>query len=239
MADAATFLRKVQKELEPIDAEIRGHAFLESVSSGCATIEGLRAVPGHQFSILESLIRSTERLVERSGASPSGSFFRRRLDGLRACREELPALARALGMSRDDLRAYEPHPAGFAYATYFAWLAEQGSPAEAAIAAFVNLPVWADACGRLSRGLHEYYGLGPRDTQVLDRYATFPSGDEEVCEIVQDGLDEGIPAERIARAAHFVQQYERDFWEAMSEIDSERFAWPPALRRGDAPSPLH
>lgn len=239
MADAATFLRKVQKELEPIDAEIRGHAFLESVCSGRATIDGLRAVPGHQHSILESLIRSNERLVERCGDSTGGPFFRRRLAGLRACREELPALARALGMSRADLDEYEPRSAGFAYATYFAWLAEQGSLAEAAIAAFVNLPVWADACARLSRGLHEYYGLGPRDTQILDRYATFPSGYEEVCEIVQDGLDQGIPAERIARAAHFVQQYERDFWEAMSEADSERFAWPPDVRRDEAPSALH
>ena len=102
-----------------------------------------------------------------------------------------------------------------------------------------TVPVWGEACGRLSRGLHEYYGLGPRDTQILDRQADLASACDAACEIVQDGLDQGVPAERIARAARFVQEYERDFWDTMSEVDSESFAWSPALRTEAAPSRLH
>ncbi len=233
MADAATLISKVQRDIEPIEAGIAQHPFFDSVTSGRATIEGLRAIPGHQFYVMQSLVRSGERLVARFGDTPSGPFFRTALEGERAAAREVLDFARALGMSEADLRHYESRPEGFAYAAYFAWLAEQGSAAEVALASLVNLPVWGRACGRVSEGLHEYYGLGPTDTRVLDRYAGLRLDTRELTQIVQDGLDQGVPAENLARAARFVQEYEKEFWDAVSAVDLDYRAWPPTTR----PSP--
>lgn len=231
MADAATFIAKVQREVRPLDQQITDHPFLETVTSGRATIEGLRAMPGHQFHITESLIRSGERLVERFGDTASGPYFRRALADKRQAARELLDFARALGMSKSDLQNYEPLPGGFSYAAYCAWLAEQGSAAESALVAHVNLPVWGEACRRVSEGLQEFYGLGPTDTRVLDRFAMNPTREqfEAVAEIVQDALDQGVPAADLARAARLVQGYEKEFWDTMSKVDADYRAWPPVF----------
>lgn len=229
MADAATFIGKVHHEVAGLDAEITAHPFLDTVGSGRATIEALRAMPGHQYHIMESLIRSGEHLVERFGQTQWGPFFRRQLEAKRQARRELLEFGKALGMSEFDLRRYEPRAGGFSYAAYCGWLAEQGSAAENALVSLVNLPVWGEACGRVSEALHEYYGLGPTQTQVLDRFAAFPRAEftETVTEIVQDGLDQGVPAADMTRAARLVQGYEKEFWDTLEQIDDDARAWPP------------
>ena len=176
------------------------------------------------------MVRSSERLVERFGDTENGPFFRRRLEGAKAAAEELPDFAKALGMSEADLRSFEPRRGGFTYATYFAWLAEQGTAAEVAIVSLVNLPVWGAACGRLSRGLYAFYGLGPKDTRVLSRFAAMPTSSDEMQRIVQDGLDEGVAPKALARAARLVEEYEKEFWDALAEADDAYRAWPPAAQ---------
>ena len=83
--------------------------------------------------------------------------------------------------------------------------------------------------GRVSEALQEFYGLGPTDTRVLDRFAAGLSDEftEAVTEIVQDGLDQGVPAADLARASRLVQGYEKEFWDTLEAIDQDARSWPP------------
>lgn len=219
MAHAETFVRKIREEVDPIDREILAHPYLDAVTSGKATLEGLRALPGHQFHILRSVAASAALLAERFDEGPEGRFFRAIRDNERAALSECIALAAALGMSREDLEAYEPHPDGFAYAAYFAWVANQGSPADVALLSQVNFPVWGRACAEVSEGLRQRYGLDAEATQLLDRFAAPPPPADDALEILQEELDQGYSTVALARVARLVQGYERAFWDALAEID--------------------
>lgn len=216
MADATTFIRKVRRDLEGLEAEVETNPFVVAVASGTARIEALQSFAGHQSRIVDTVTRASETMVSRFDDTAAGDHFRGVLEGERAAATELPALARALGMSERDLRRFEPEPSGFTYGAFYAWLADQGAAGQAVLATAVNFPAWGRACGRISLGLRLHYGLDREATRILDRFASGTPDDEKVTEIVQEALDQGVPAEAMERAARLIQSYQRDFWDTLA-----------------------
>lgn len=225
MAHAETFVRRVQSRVAPIEQEVLAHPYLDAVTTGQASLEGLRALAGHQFHVLGSVRRSAERLAERFPEGAAGRLFRGMRDNERKALAECIEFAAVLGMTERDLAAYEPHPKGFAYAAYVAWLAEQGSAADVALLTQVNYPVWGQACARVSEGLRECYGLDRQATRFFDRFAAPAPPADDALEILQDELDQGCSTAGLVRVARLIQEYERDFWDALAEADHKaRFA---------------
>jgi hypothetical protein len=167
--------------------------------------------------ILTSDLRSLALLVSRHGALPSRPFLLKVLQGEAAALDALPAFAAALGLGPADLEASEPQPAGHAYCAFVAWLALYGSDAELAAAFLVNFAAWGANCGRLSRALQARYDLAKPDVAFFDLFAHLPPFEAEALAVIQGGLDRGIPAPRIRRAARLLQGYEVMFWDAMAE----------------------
>ena len=99
---------------------------------------------------------------------------------------------------------------------FVAWLALYGSDAELAAAFLVNFAAWGANCGRLSRVLQARYGLARTDVAFFDLFANLPPFEAEALSVIQGGLDRGIPAARIHRAARLLQGYELMFWDAMA-----------------------
>ncbi|MGH7542557.1 MAG: hypothetical protein ACREK7_01335 [Gemmatimonadota bacterium] len=218
--DGRRLLDDIQADLRPIEEEIATHVFPGAIESGSVPIEALHAFVGHQRAIVASDLRSIALLVHRYGDTLAGPFLMGVLEGERVAQDRLVVLARRAGMSDADLRAFEVSAGGFAYGTYMAWQALYGSAAEFTAGILVNFPVWGLNCGRLGRGLRTHYGFTPEDTAFLDGFAEMPSFDEPAISIIQDGLDHGVKAADVHRAARLLQAYEKLFWDAMASASA-------------------
>ena len=129
----------------------------------------------------------------------------------------LDAFARTLGLSLDDLEAFEPRPAAHAYSAFVAWLALYGSDAEVAAAFLVNFPVWGANCKRMRIALVKNYGFAESELALFDLFANLPPLDEDTKMGIQEGLDRGIPPRLIHRAARMLQGYELMYWDDLAE----------------------
>lgn len=128
----------------------------------------------------------------------------------------LPAFFRAVGMSEEDLSAYEPLPGAHAYTCYMAWLALYGSAAEVAAAYLVNFPAWGRNCARVSSLLKERYGLRTDDVRFFDFFATPPPDFmPRALAVVQRGLENDVDPTRIRRAARLLQGFELLYWDTL------------------------
>jgi hypothetical protein len=126
------------------------------------------------------------------------------------------AFAGALGLNVSNLEVFEPLPAAHAYCTFVAWLALYGSDAELSGAFLVNFPAWGTNCGRMRKALHERYRIAPSALGFFDLFANMPTFELEALSIIQNGLDRGVSASFIHRAARMLQSYELMFWDAMA-----------------------
>ncbi|HET6341294.1 MAG TPA: hypothetical protein VFG78_03835 [Gemmatimonadota bacterium] len=215
--DARRLVDEIRTDLRPVEEEIANHAFPRAIESGSVPIEALRAFAGHQRHIVASDLRSIALLVHRYGHTSAGPFLIGVQEGERTAQDRLVVLARRVGMSETELESYEVSAGGFAYGAFMAWQALYGSAAEFVAGILVNFPVWGSSCGRLSRGLQEHYGFDPRETAFLDGFAGMPPLDEPALSIIQEGLDEGVRAADVHRAARLFQAYEKMFWDALLE----------------------
>ena len=215
---APTLIEDVQRELKPIEEKLLRHPYVQAVEEKRVRLEKLGVFAGEQYAIIGSDLRSVAHLVSRFGGSPSRDFFLGVLEGERSAWVALQAFARALGMSEEQLRAYEPLPGAHAYTCYMAWLALYGSDAEVAAAYLVNFPAWGQNCGRLSRILKESYGLQPADVAFFDFFATPPAGfRDSALAVIDTGLEQGADPRLIRRAARLLQRYELLYWDTLYE----------------------
>ncbi len=218
MKEARELLLQVRRDLGPVEARIRQHPYLAAVNNGQVSREALKALPGTQYHMWRSDMRSAAHLVERFADQPYASFFMGFLEAEIAAKETLTTLAAALAMSERDLEEFVPTPKGFAYASYIAWLSKFGSAGEVACGLAVNLAAWGHNCGVVSAGLRQSYGFTPDETAFLDVFATLPDSSDEAVAIMAEDLEQGVTSpQRIRRAARLIQAYEATFWDAMAE----------------------
>ena len=218
MTDARELIGETRHELASVEQRMMEHPYLAALEAKRFPVERLRLFPGEQRYIITSDLRSIGLLINRHAHLPSRDYLLALLAGEAAALEALEELASALGMTGDDLLAYEPMPGCQAYPAYVAWLAAYGSDADFAAAFLVNLPAWGAACGRVSAALRSQYGLAQPATAFLDAFASPAEGFEESSlEVIQHGLDRGLDPKTIARSARMIQAYEIMYWDALYE----------------------
>lgn len=212
MVGATRLVDEIRTELATVRDELLAHPYISAVEEGLVELPQLRPFAGEQHAIISSDLRSAAQLVARHG----GDFFFGILTGERAALETLGAFASALGMSKDDIDAYEPQPGAHAYAAYMAWLAANASDAEVAAAFLVNFSAWGESCGRLGAALRTRYGLNADEVRFFDLFAEpVPGFDEAALAIVAGGLQRGVSERRIRRAARLLQGYELMYWDTL------------------------
>ena len=181
------------------------------------TQQGLATFAIQQHHIVGSDLRSIALLLARHGDRPSRPYLLNVLQGENNAYEALTRFAQTLKISHEKLHGSEPIPAAFAYSAFLAWLGTYGSDAEMAGALSLNFAAWGANCGKLSSALKANYGLAPESVAFFDLFANLPSQDHAAVVVIQDGLDRGIPATAIARAARMLQSYELMYWNAMAD----------------------
>jgi len=217
MPNANQLVAQIRSDLKPLEEKILEHPYLSAVEDGRVPRELFKFFAGQQYHIISSDLRSIAMLISRHGMLQSRGFLIDVLQGETAAMDALPAFAAALGLSASDLEAFEPTPAAHAYCTFVAWLALYGSDAELAGAFLVNFPAWGANCGRMRRALHESYEFAESALTFFDLFASMPPFENEALTVIQNGLDRGVPAQLIHRAARMLQGYELMYWDAMAD----------------------
>ncbi len=210
-------MQKIRADLSIVEEQIRQHRYLDALERGAVSEQALRAIPGHQYQLMISLIRADAHMLHRFGGGPFRDYFFAVLGGSMTAFPALLDLAKRLGMDHEALEHYEVDPDGFAYACYVAWLADNGSPAELICGLSINLPAWGANCQRVSAALHKHYAFSDTDTRFFDGFAGAAPDEEVIVAAIGHDLACQVPADRIARAARLIQAYELRFWDAMAK----------------------
>ena len=143
------------------------------------------------------------------------------LDGEAAALEALEPLATAVGMAPTDLDAYEPTLGPRAYSAYLAWLCLYSSEAEVAAALSVNFAAWGASCGRMAQVLRQRYGWQEAAVQFFTQFAAAPPDVSlPALMVIETGLQQGVEARRIVRAARMLQGYELMFWDTLYTLST-------------------
>lgn len=217
--DATDLVKSLRRDLAEVDREIREHPYPAAFEEGRAELDDLVPFVATEYYIAQSDLRSFALMTQRFGERPDRrAFFSTVYDEEERAVEGLFHLAGRLGLSVEELDAYEVTPEGFGYAAYVSWAAQYASAAEVASALLVNFGAWGHNCGRLRDALRERYGLEEADTVYLATFADLPPFEEEALEIVQAGLDRGVPPRKVRRATRLFQGYESMFWDEMSAL---------------------
>lgn len=216
MPDARELIAETRAQLASVEEQMMAHPYLAALEAKRFQLVRLKLFPGEQRYIISSDLRSIGLLINRHAHLPSRDYLLALIAGEASALETLSDLATALGMTEEELLAYEPMPDCQAYPAYVAWLAAYGSDADFAAAFLVNLPAWGAACGRVSAALRSQYNLDAKATAFLDAFAAPAEGFEESSlEVIQGGLDRGIEPKTIARSARMIQAYELQYWDAL------------------------
>jgi len=217
MKGARELVDAIRTELEPLHHKITGHRYVAALENARVPRESLALFAIQQYHIIASDLRSVALLLARHGNLPSRPYLLNVLQGENNAFEVLAKFAQALRISDEALRGSEPIPAAFAYSTFFAWLAMYGSDAEMAAALSLNFAEWGINCGRMSAALKTKYGLKPDAVTFFDLFANLLPASDAATAVIEGGLDRGVPAAAIARAARMLQGYELMYWDAMAE----------------------
>jgi hypothetical protein len=217
MASAGKLIDTIRTELKPLHQKIIDHRYVAALESGQVPRESLAVFAIQQHHIIASDLRSIALLLARHGNLPSRPYLFNILLGENNAFEALTKFAQALGISIEALRGSEPIPGAFAYSAFLAWLAMYGSDAEMTGALSLNFAAWGTNCGRMSSALRARYGLKPDAVTFFDLFASLPPAGDAAVAVIQGGLDRGVPAAAIARAARMLQGYELMYWEGMAE----------------------
>lgn len=215
---AAELVEQTQRELAPTAEAIRSHRFLDRLRAGEVPDERLRAIAGEQHAIVSSDRRSFAQLAARFPAGLAGEFFLGMAGGEGLALDKLRGLAGWLGLTEDDLLAYEPRPGAQAYPSFVAWLALNGSRADVVLAFLANLAAWGENCRQVAAALRESYGAGDEAVAFFDFFATPPEDFEpRALAVLEEGLAAGDSPVLARRATRLLQAYELSFWDALAE----------------------
>ncbi|MBM2836901.1 MAG: hypothetical protein HW409_1090 [candidate division NC10 bacterium] len=212
------WVERVRHELQPIEAKILNHRYLQALEAGRIERGQLRIFAGQQSHIIGSDLRSVAQMVARASRARSQAFFLELLEGERAALKALDLFRAAVVAAPGPPVSDEPIPGAFAYCAFVAWLSLYASEAEFAGALLINLPVWGTNCGRMADALRSRYGLSEAEVAFFTMFATAPPGFEDrAAAVVGEGLERNVATAMIRRAASLLQGYELLFWDTLAQ----------------------
>jgi hypothetical protein len=216
MQSVESLLKETRDLLRPLEETILQHPYLADLEGKKIGREKLKYFAGEQHRIITSDLRSVGLLLSRHGLPPGREFFWMVLQGEVEALKALGQFALALGISDEELEAYDPLPEAQAYKAYMAWLSLYGSAAEVAGAFLANFPAWGANCGRMRKALMEGYEFKGENLFFFELFSTPVADFEEKARLVIGaGISQGVEPKAIKEAARMLQGYELMFWDAL------------------------
>lgn len=228
---ARKLVKRIRKDLAPVEDQIRNVPFLDAVEAGTASIEQIAAVAAEEYSIILSDYRSFSQLADRFDDPQGSQLFGDIAAGEIVAFQLLLDFAAAVGLDEADLAAYEPRPRAQTYPSRVAWIASNADRASAAASLLVNFDVFGENMGRLRDALLDVYGFSPEEVAFFGLFADpIPGFEDDAVEVIAAGLMEGACPRDVRRSARLLQAYELDFWQAAADPPGSPLpvVWQPA-----------
>jgi len=217
-AEARRLVAEIRTELAPVEDQIRNVAFVADLEAGRATLQQVAGLLGEQYSIIRSDQGSFSHMVTRFDDPASRQMFGGIAEGEAIALDLLLDFAKRLGLTEEDLAAYEPRPKGQTYPSRVAWIALYGDRAAAGASFLVNFAVFGENMGRVQRALIDVYGFTEAETGFFGFFAEdVPGFEENAIDVIAAGLRRGACPREAKRSARLLQAYELDFWQVLSE----------------------
>jgi len=215
---AHQLVEQLRIELHPIEQQIRNQPYLSALERGEVSRNNLRAFAGEQYNINQKDILSGAMMLSRFGADPaSRKFFQDNVASETTALSLIIIFAKALGMTEQDLKAYEPCALAQAYPSYVASITLHESEAAVAAAFMLNFPVFGENAGRMGAALRSKYGLSKNSTAFFTFFSNLPSNFEsDALAVIESGLARGVNVSLIRRTVRLLQAYELLFWQAVA-----------------------
>ena len=214
---ARRLVSQIREDLAAVEDQIRDVDFVSEVEAGTASVELIAAVVAEEYSIIRSDLNSFNQMAARWD-NPGSQFFGNLAFGESLALPLVLDFAANVGLSEEDLAAYEPRPKGQTYPSRVAWIASNADRASAAASFLVNFGVFGENMARVRDALLEVYGFTPEEVGFFSFFAEpIPGFEEAAIEVIAAGLQEGACPRDVRRSARLLQAYELDFWQAASD----------------------
>jgi pyrroloquinoline quinone (PQQ) biosynthesis protein C len=217
-AKARRLVRQIRVDLAEVEDQIRNVDFVSEVQAGTASVELIAAVVAEEYSIIRSDLNSFNQMADRWDSPQGSQFFGNLAFGESLALPLVLDFAANVGLSEEDLAAYEPRPKGQTYPSRVAWIASNADRASAAASFLVNFGVFGENMARVRDALLEVYGFTPAEVAFFSFFAEpIPGFEDDAIEVIAAGLREGACPRDVRRSARLLQAYELDFWQAASD----------------------
>lgn len=217
-AKARRLVKQIRADLAGVENQIRGVQFVADVEAGTASVELIAAVVAEEYSIIRSDLNSFTQMAARWDSPQGSHFFGDLAFGESLAQPLVLDFAANVGLSEEDLAAYEPRPKGQTYPSRVAWIASNADRASAAASFLVNFGVFGENMARVRDALLNVYGFEPDEIEFFSFFAEpIPGFEEDAIEVIATGLREGACPRDVRRSARLLQAYELDFWQAASD----------------------
>jgi hypothetical protein len=228
-AKARRLVSQIRADLTGVENQIRNVQFVADVEAGTASVAQIAAVVAEEYSIIQSDLNSFNQMAARWD-SPQGSHFFGDLAFGEALAQPLVLdFAATVGLTEEDLIAYEPRPKSQTYPSRVAWIASNADRASAAASFLVNFGVFGENMARVRDALINVYGFTPEQIEFFTFFAEpIPGFEDDAIEVIAAGLREGACPRDVRRSARLLQAYELDFWQAASDLPGSPLpvTWP-------------
>lgn len=215
---ARRLVRQIREDLAAVEDQIRNVDFVAEVEAGTASVEQIAAVVAEEYSIIRSDLNSFTQMAARWDSPQGSHFFGDLAFGESLAQPLVLDFAENVGLSEEDLAAYEPRPKGQTYPSRVAWIASNADRASAAASFLVNFGVFGENMARVRDALLEVYGFTPEEVEFFSFFAEpIPGFEDDAIEVIAAGLQEGACPRDVRRSARLLQAYELDFWQAASD----------------------
>jgi hypothetical protein len=216
---ARALVTQIRSDLAAVEEEIRDTPFISLVEAGKASIEQIAAVAAEEYHIIRSDMQSFAHMAQRWDTSHGSQFFGDLAAGEALALPLLLAFAANVGLTEQDLAAYEPRPQSQTYPSRVAWIAVNADRASAAASFLVNFGVFGENMARLRDALIRKYDFRPEDIEFFTFFAEpIPGFEADALEVIAVGLLEGACPRDVRRSARLLQAYELDFWQAAADL---------------------
>lgn len=216
---ARRLVNELREDLAAVEDQIRNHPYMRALERKEVSLENLKAFAGEQYHIISKDLRSGAQMVSRFGTDPAARhFFQDIVDGEVIALGMIIDFGKALGMTEEDLRRYQPRALAQAYPSFVTYFTLHGSEAEVAASFLVNFPVFGELTGRMGAALRSQYGFTAQDTAFFDFFGGLPPNFEpDAMAVIESGLAKCADPFEIKRSARLLQAYELFFWDAVSK----------------------
>jgi hypothetical protein len=217
-SSAAELVARTRNELAGTADAIQSHRFLELLRARAVPDERLCALAGEQNLIVSSDRRSFAQLAARFPSGLAGRWFLGMAEGEGVALDLLRGLVGWLGVSGEQLEAYEPRSGAQAYPAFVAWLALNGSRADVVLAFLANLAAWGENCAQVAAALRASYNAPDEAVGFFEFFANPPANFEaDALAVLDEALATGDSPLHARRATRLLQSYELSFWDALAE----------------------